>query len=135
MALPAAIIAAPPKPSVAPPICVGAYGEQIGLPLVGRLADVWNSSLQGDESKWIKKRDIVRTSAERVGRDPSSIEISLTIERPLPTTSAESEQYVADLTHLTELGVTHFVMDFGHPTSTEPVMRFVDEVIKKLKNH
>ena len=127
--------AAPPKPSVAPPICIGAYGEQIGLPLVGRLADVWNSSLQGDESKWIKKRDIVRTSAERVGRDPSSIEISLTIERPLPTTSAESEQYVADLTHLTELGVTHFVMDFGHPTSTEPVMRFVNEVIKKLKNH
>jgi alkanesulfonate monooxygenase SsuD/methylene tetrahydromethanopterin reductase-like flavin-dependent oxidoreductase (luciferase family) len=127
--------AAPPKPSVAPPICIGAYGEQIGLPLVGRLADVWNSSLQGDESKWIKKRDIVRTSAERVGRDPSSIEISLTIERPLPTTSAEADRYVADLTRLQSLGVTHFVMDFGHPTSTEPVMRFVDEVIKKLKNH
>jgi alkanesulfonate monooxygenase SsuD/methylene tetrahydromethanopterin reductase-like flavin-dependent oxidoreductase (luciferase family) len=125
--------AAPPKPSVAPPICVGAYGEQIGLPLVGRLADVWNSSLQGDESKWIKKRDIVRTSAERVGRDPSSIEISLTIERPLPTTSAEADRYVADLTRLQSLGVTHFVMDFGHPTSTEPVMRFVDEVIKIIK--
>jgi alkanesulfonate monooxygenase SsuD/methylene tetrahydromethanopterin reductase-like flavin-dependent oxidoreductase (luciferase family) len=125
--------AAPPKPSVAPPICIGAYGEQIGLPLVGRLADVWNSSLQGDESKWIKKRDIVRTSAERVGRDPSSIEISLTIERPLPTTSAEADRYVADLTRLQSLGVTHFVMDFGHPTSTEPVMRFVDEVIKIIK--
>jgi alkanesulfonate monooxygenase SsuD/methylene tetrahydromethanopterin reductase-like flavin-dependent oxidoreductase (luciferase family) len=127
--------AAPPKPSVAPPICIGAYGEQIGLPLVGRLADVWNSSLHGDESRWIKKRDIVRASAERVGRDPSSIEISLTIERPLPTTSAEADRYVADLTRLQSLGVTHFVMDFGHPTSTEPVMRFVDEVIKKLKNH
>ena len=125
--------AAPPKPSVVPPICIGAYGEQIGLPLVGRLADVWNSSLQGDESKWIKKRDIVRASAERAGCDPLSVEISLTIERPLPTTSAESEQYVADLTHLEELGVSHFVMDFGHPTSTEPVMRFVDEVIKKVK--
>ena len=125
--------AAPPKPSVAPPICVGAYGEQIGLPLVGRLADVWNSSLQGDESKWIKKRDIVRASAERVGRDPSSIEISLTIERPLPTTSAEADRYVADLTRLQSLGVTHFVMDFGHPTSTEPVMCFVDEVIKIIK--
>ena len=127
--------AAPPMPSVVPPICIGAYGEQIGLPLVGRLADVWNSSLHGDESRWIKKRDIVRASADRAGRDPSNIEVSLTIERPLPTTSAESEQYVADLTHLTELGVTHFVMDFGHPTSTEPVMRFVNEVIKKLKNH
>ena len=127
--------AAPPKPSVVPPICIGAYGEQIGLPLVGRLADVWNSSSHGDESRWIKKRDIVRASAERVGRDPSSIEISLTIERPLPTTSAEADRYVADLTRLQSLGVTHFVMDFGHPTSTEPVMRFVDEVIKKLKNH
>jgi alkanesulfonate monooxygenase SsuD/methylene tetrahydromethanopterin reductase-like flavin-dependent oxidoreductase (luciferase family) len=127
--------AAPPKPSVVPPICIGAYGEQIGLPLVGRLADVWNSSLHGDESRWIKKRDIVRASAERTGRDPSNIEVSLTIERPLPTTSAEADRYVADLTRLQSLGVTHFVMDFGHPTSTEPVMRFVDEVIKKLKNH
>jgi alkanesulfonate monooxygenase SsuD/methylene tetrahydromethanopterin reductase-like flavin-dependent oxidoreductase (luciferase family) len=125
--------AAPPKPSVVPPICIGAYGEQIGLPLVGRLADVWNSSLQGDESKWIKKRDIVRASAERAGRDPLSVEISLTIERPLPTNTEESERYVTDLLRLENLGVSHFVMDFGHPTSTEPVMRFVDEVIKKVK--
>jgi alkanesulfonate monooxygenase SsuD/methylene tetrahydromethanopterin reductase-like flavin-dependent oxidoreductase (luciferase family) len=125
--------AAPPKPSVVPPICIGAYGEQIGLPLVGRLADVWNSSLQGDESKWIKKRDIVRASAERAGRDPLSVEISLTIERPLPTNTEESERYVTDLLRLENLGVSHFVMDFGHPTSTEPVMRFVDEVVKKVK--
>lgn len=127
--------AAPPRPSVAPPICIGAYGEQIGLPLVGRLADVWNSSLQGDEQKWIKKRDIVRKSAELAGRDPSTVEISLTIERPLPTTSAESEQFVTDLNNLMNLGVTHFVMDFGHPKSLEPVIRFAEEVIKKAKLH
>ena len=125
--------AAPPKPRVVPPICIGAYGEQIGLPLVGRLADVWNSSLQGDESKWIKKRDIVRASAERAGRDPLSVEISLTIERPLPTNSEESDRYVTDLLRLKNLGVSHFVMDFGHPTSTEPIMRFVEEVISQIK--
>ena len=125
--------AAPPKPRVVPPICIGAYGEQIGLPRVGRLADVWNSSLQGDESKWIKKRDIVRASAERAGRDPLSVEISLTIERPLPTNTEESERYVTDLLRLKNLGVSNFVMDFGHPTSTEPVMRFVDEVISRIK--
>ena len=125
--------AAPPKPSVIPPICIGAYGEQIGLPMVGRLADVWNSSLHGHEDQWIKKRDIVRASAQQAGRDPKSIEISLTIERPLPTTDSESAQFADDLRHLIELGVSHFVLDFGHPKSTEPVLRFVEQVMKPIK--
>jgi hypothetical protein len=75
----------------------------------------------------------VRASAESVGRDPSSISISLTIERPLPTSSTESAQYIDDLTHLEKLGVSHFVMDFGHPKSTEPVLRFVEEVIAQIR--
>ena len=125
--------AAPPKPSVMPPICIGAYGEQIGLPMVGRLADVWNSSLHGNEDQWIKKRDIVRASAQQAGRDPKSIEISLTIERPLPTTDSESAQFADDLRHLIELGVSHFVLDFGHPKSTEPVLRFIEQVMQPIK--
>jgi len=124
--------AAPPKPNVIPPICIGAYGEQIGLPLVGRLADVWNSSLQGNEERWIQKRNIMHSSAEKNGRDPHSIEISLTIERGLPSTDSESQKYVEDLQHLCELGVSHFVMDFGHPKSTEPVLRFVEQVIRPI---
>ena len=124
--------AAPPRPSVIPPICIGAYGEQIGLPLVGRLADMWNSSVQGNEAQWIKKRDIMWASAEKAGRDPLSIEISLTIERSLPINEAESQQFVEDLTRLCEIGVSHFVMDFGHPQSTEPVLRFVEQVIHAL---
>ena len=125
--------AAPPKPSVMPPICIGAYGEQIGLPMVGRLADVWNSSLHGNEDQWIKKRDIVRASAQQAGRDPKSIEISLTIERPLPTTDSESAQFADDLRHLIELDVSHFVLDFGHPKSTEPVLRFIEQVMKPIR--
>ena len=106
--------------------------EQIGLPLVGRLADMWNSSVQGNEAQWIKKRDIMWASAEKAGRDPLSIEISLTIERSLPINEAESQQFVEDLTRLCEIGVSHFVMDFGHPQSTEPVLRFVEQVIHAL---
>ena len=124
---------APPRPSVIPPICIGAYGEQIGLPLVGRLADMWNSSVQGNEAQWIKKRDIMWASAEKAGREPQSIEISLTIERSLPNNEAESQQFVEDLMHLREIGVSHFVMDFGHPQSTEPVLRFVEQVIRNLR--
>jgi alkanesulfonate monooxygenase SsuD/methylene tetrahydromethanopterin reductase-like flavin-dependent oxidoreductase (luciferase family) len=33
--------AAPPLPEVVPPVCIGAFGEQIGLPLAGRIADMW----------------------------------------------------------------------------------------------
>ena len=125
--------AAPPRPTLVPPICIGAYGEQIGLPLVGRLADVWNASLQGSESGWVAKRDIVRASAERAGRNPDDVEISLTIERPLPTTDTESESFREDLARLVDLGVRHFVLDFGHPRSTEPVMRFVEQVMTPLR--
>ena len=125
--------AAPPRPTVVPPICIGAYGEQIGLPMVGRLADMWNASVQGNEERWIAKRDVVRASAEKAGRDPNDVEISLTIERALPTTDAESESFLADLSRLAGLGVGHFVLDFGHPRSTEPVIRFVEQVMKPLR--
>jgi alkanesulfonate monooxygenase SsuD/methylene tetrahydromethanopterin reductase-like flavin-dependent oxidoreductase (luciferase family) len=124
--------AAPPRPTVIPPVRIGAYGEQIGLPLVGRLADVWNSSIQGNEQSWLKKREIMRTSAEQAGRDPQSIEISLTIERALPTNDLESQQFIDDLMHLRELDIRHFVMDFGHPKSTEPVLRFVEQVMQPM---
>jgi len=37
------------------------------------------------------------------------------------------------LRHLIELGVSHFVLDFGHPKSTEPVMRFIEQVIQPIR--
>ena len=125
--------AAPPKPEVIPPVCIGAYGEQIGLPMVGRLADMWNASTQGNVERWLVKRDIVRASAEKSGRNPSDIQISLTIEKPLPNTDEESEILRTQLQTMADHGVEHFVMDFGHPQSTEPVMRFVEQVMRPMK--
>ena len=51
----------------------------------------------------------------------------------LPNTDAESQQLFDEISHLAELGVQHFVMDFGHPQSTEPVLRFVEEVMAPLR--
>jgi alkanesulfonate monooxygenase SsuD/methylene tetrahydromethanopterin reductase-like flavin-dependent oxidoreductase (luciferase family) len=124
---------APPLPTVVPPICVGASGEQVGLPLVGRLADAWNSFWYGDEDKWIHKRNIVRASAEAAGRNPDDIDMILTVERALPTTDAESEAMLADLARLHSLGVDHFVMDFGHPPTTEHVLRVEEQVLRPLR--
>jgi alkanesulfonate monooxygenase SsuD/methylene tetrahydromethanopterin reductase-like flavin-dependent oxidoreductase (luciferase family) len=123
---------APPLPDPVPRVCIGASGEQIGLPMVGRLADMWNSFFRTDED-WSHKLSIVRTAAEQAGRTMADIEVSTTVECPLPETDADSEQLVARLGHMAELGVQHFVMDFGNPQATEPILRFVEQVIHPLR--
>ncbi len=124
--------AAPPRPTVVPPVCIGASGEQIGLPLVGREADLWNTFIRSEES-FRRKLDIVRRSAEAAGRDPMSIELTTTVEKALPTTDAESAELREHLEGVVALGIQHLVMDFGHPQSTEPVERFVEQVLQPMK--
>jgi alkanesulfonate monooxygenase SsuD/methylene tetrahydromethanopterin reductase-like flavin-dependent oxidoreductase (luciferase family) len=123
---------APPLPDPVPRICIGASGEQIGLPMVGRLADRWNCWFRGDDD-WNRRKGIVHAAAEKAGRDPGDIEISNTVERPLPESDADSAALVELLEHRRSLGVTHFVMDFGNPRSTEPVLRFAEQVIAPMK--
>ena len=50
--------AATPRPDVTPRVCIGSSGEQIGLPIVGRQADVWNGRYR-DDADWQRKRGIV----------------------------------------------------------------------------
>jgi alkanesulfonate monooxygenase SsuD/methylene tetrahydromethanopterin reductase-like flavin-dependent oxidoreductase (luciferase family) len=124
--------AAPPLPNPVPRVCIGASGEQIGLPMVGRLADLWNCFYRGDDD-WHRRLGIVHAAAEKAGRDPADIEITNTVEKALPETDADSEQLLDVLRHRRDLGITHFVMDFGHPQSTEPVLRFVEQVMTPLR--
>lgn len=126
--------AAPPLPDPVPRICVGAGGEQIGLPLVGRLADMWNGPTRGGIETWQRRRDIVRASAERAGRDPDEIEVSVTLERALPDSDEQAEVLRDELATWFAAGVHHFVMDFGNPPSPEPVHRFAEQVIVPLRS-
>ncbi len=124
---------APPLPEVVPPICIGASGEKIGLPLAGRHADIWNGFPRGDDDDWRRKYDIVMTSATNAGRDATAIDVSTTLERALPEDDAQAEQLLADMARWVELGVTYFVMDFGNPKTTEHVDRFAEQVIQPLR--
>ena len=124
---------APPLPDPVPPICIGASGKKVGLPLVGRQADLWNSSMRGGDAEWMEKRGIVERSAEEAGRDPGVIAMSTTVERALPENDQESEEYRELLTHYRSLGVSHFVLDFGHPQSTDPIHRFVEQVMTPMR--
>ena len=124
--------AAPPLPEVVPPVCIGANGEQIGLPLAGRVGDMWHNGGRTEED-WLRKRDIVHRSAEAAGRDPAVIETGITIEQPLPETDAESAETLERIARWHDVGVDHFVMDFGNPASTEPIQRFSEQVIAPLR--
>ena len=119
---------APPLPDPVPRICIGSSGEKVGLPLVGRLADMWNGSFRDDEV-WKRRLGIVQAAAERAGRKANDIEVTTTVERALPETDAEAEQWVELLQHKADHGVQHFVLDFGHPQSLEPVQRFIEQVM------
>ncbi len=125
--------AAPPKPDPIPPICIGASGEKVGLPLAGRLADIWNGTSRGTDADWRRRYDIVMGAASAAGRDPADIQPSTTIERELPQSDADSAEYLELLQHRYELGVRHFVLDFGNPQNTEPVLRFVEQVLTPMR--
>lgn len=125
--------AAPPLPEVPPPICIGASGEQIGLKVAARHADIWNTPWRRDLAALRRKCGIVLDELERLGRDPAELEMSTTVERALPTTDGEAAEYAEFLASLVEVGIRHFVLDFGNPDSAEPAHRFAEQVISPLR--
>jgi alkanesulfonate monooxygenase SsuD/methylene tetrahydromethanopterin reductase-like flavin-dependent oxidoreductase (luciferase family) len=125
--------AATPRPDVVPPVCIGAQGEQVALPVVGRCADMWNLFFPGDD-EWKRKRAIVDAAAEAAGRDPASIASCVTVAGDLPDSDAASEEWLERVRHLAELGIAHVVFDFGHPLDPEPAERFGEQVIDQFRS-
>lgn len=124
---------APPHPQPLPPVLIGGNGEQLMLPLVGRQADMWNTGTGRGLEAFRHKRDIVRRSAEGAGRDPGDITLTVTHEAPLPQNADEAARWVEEIRTWKAEGVGHILLDFGHVTSTEPVMRFVEEVMPAVR--
>lgn len=63
-----------PRPDPIPPIVVGASGERM-LKVIARLADGWNAG--GDIETYRTRHDILRRACEEVGRDMSTVQLSL----------------------------------------------------------
>jgi alkanesulfonate monooxygenase SsuD/methylene tetrahydromethanopterin reductase-like flavin-dependent oxidoreductase (luciferase family) len=93
---------------------------------------MWHSVARTQDD-WVRKYDIVQRAAAAAGRDPAGIETGITIERPLPETDTESAELHELISGWHHIGVDHVVMDFGNPASTEPILRFVDQVIAPLR--
>jgi alkanesulfonate monooxygenase SsuD/methylene tetrahydromethanopterin reductase-like flavin-dependent oxidoreductase (luciferase family) len=124
--------AATPRPEVLPPVCIGSGGEQIGLPIVGRQADIWNGPFLGADD-YRRKRAIVDDAAAAAGRDPADIESCVTVAGDLPESDEDSEKWRERLARRAELGVSYFVLDFGHPLHPEPALRFAEQVMGSMR--
>jgi alkanesulfonate monooxygenase SsuD/methylene tetrahydromethanopterin reductase-like flavin-dependent oxidoreductase (luciferase family) len=123
---------ATPRPEVAPRVCIGSSGESIGLKIVGRRADVWNTGF-GDKESWQRKRDIVYEAANAFGRDDGDVTCCVTVAGQLPESGPDSEEWLQRLEGLRDLGISYFVLDFGHPLSVEPALRFAEEVMAPMR--
>ena len=93
-----------PRPIQKPhiPIWIGASGEQLMLPIVGRHADVWHMFAQPGGVE--RKARIVDEAAEKAGRDPSEIKRStaLSLSEPWDEVKQTIEAYAdAGVTYLT----------------------------------
>ncbi|HEX9990900.1 MAG TPA: LLM class flavin-dependent oxidoreductase [Chloroflexia bacterium] len=128
-----------PRPAFPPPIMIGGGGEKLVLPLVGRMADIWDRYHGGapgevDLESYRRKRDIVRKHAAEAGREPESVAQSFTIENgQLPGSREDSDTWLTHLRPLVDLGVRQFILGFGHVTEADKVRRFAEEVIAPLR--
>jgi hypothetical protein len=121
------------------PIMIGARGEKLMLPLIARVADIWDI-FHGetydtvDLETYRRKRDILHEHMQTAGREPGEITQSISIgQAKLPNSPQESQRWVEHLGVLVELGLRQFILDCGHVTSTEPVTRFAEEVMPTVK--
>ena len=106
-----------------PPIWIGANRPQLGLPLVGRQADVWHGWGGGYADKW----DVVKRSAEKAGRDPSQIarSSSLSISEPWDEVRKNYEQHLAN-------GVSYLVVEWPSE-GRERLDEFIEKVLPDLR--
>tara|TARA_B100001778_G_scaffold184192_1_gene151700 strand:- start:369 stop:599 length:231 start_codon:yes stop_codon:yes gene_type:complete len=71
---------------------------------------------------------------ERAGRSRDDVQFSLTIERALPQTSGEVDEFGTLLGELVDDGIEHFVLDFGNPETADEADLFIEQVMKPLRN-
>lgn len=88
-----------------PPLWIGANGERLTLPIAGRHADVWHGS--GSVDTLARRARIVRTAAQRAGRDPHSVALAswLSLSEPWDEVKGRVEA-------LRQLGFSYLVVSW-----------------------
>ncbi len=98
------------------PIMIGGGGEKVTLKLTAQYADLWNGF--GPPETWSHKSEVLTNWCEEVGRDPSEIErtISLNRDNDMPN----------NLDAYLEAGATHFILGMGVPADYNQIEQLVN---------
>jgi F420-dependent oxidoreductase-like protein len=107
-----------------PPVWIGAAGEKLMLPIVGRHADAWHSF--GSADNLARKWTIVEDHARKAGRDPSAIvrATGLSLSEPWDEVRSTAAK-------LHRIGVSYLTVSW--PSEGKPRLEeFVDQVMPEL---
>ena len=104
-----------PAPVRSPiPILIGGGGEKVTLKLTAQYADLWNGF--GPPEKWQHKNSVLNNWCETVGRDPTEIE---------RTVSINHKDVPGNLDAFAEAGATHIILGLGEPWDYDLVEKLV----------
>jgi alkanesulfonate monooxygenase SsuD/methylene tetrahydromethanopterin reductase-like flavin-dependent oxidoreductase (luciferase family) len=144
-----------PLPSDPPIVMVGASGEQLGLRVVARHADWWNTTAPTPEAL-TAKRDVLAEHCKKIGRDVDDILVNWQCQvvaigdseaearriaeaAPLYQQSSSDgvvgtpEQVTARLQEFVAAGVRDFNLRFADFPHTEGMQRFAREIAPRLR--
>lgn len=124
-----------PRPA-GPPLLLAGAGPRM-LDIVARQADVWNTAWHDLPKSVRAPLDTIRAACERVGRDPTTLEVSASVAvaypdlgqpaRRGPFLSGNADE-VADALHgYADLGVSHVIVEVA-PFSEPALDRFAEAV-------
>jgi alkanesulfonate monooxygenase SsuD/methylene tetrahydromethanopterin reductase-like flavin-dependent oxidoreductase (luciferase family) len=145
---------AEPRPATPPLLMIGASGEQLGLRLVARYADWWNTTAP-EPADLQRKIDVLTEHCQKVGRDVEDILINwqcqvvsigdsqqeaqaIADRNPLyPHNKAGAiigtpEQVAAKLQSFVDVGVRDFILRFADFPRLDGVRRFEREIAPKI---
>jgi len=123
-----------PRPG-GPPVMVAGAGPRM-LRLAARYADSWNTAWHAEPESAIARIESVRAACAVEGRDPGSLEITVSVGIGYPDLGAVtprsgltgSVEHVADAFRgYAELGVKHIMIEFA-PYTTEALDRVANAV-------
>ncbi len=99
---------------------------------MARYADWWNSGAA--PAVYAHKLEVLRKHCDDVGRDFATIVKTAQVELPAPSDAASSQQTAARLREYVDLGVTHFMLDFGIVTDPAVVRRIGEDVLAQFRS-
>ena len=141
-----------------PPILIGGGGEQLTLKMVARYADAWNAFGTPDIFK--HKIEVLQRHCEAIGRDPITIEKSVSMPPVLSKDRSKLDAMLADMASrramsideakaamlwgspddaikkieaYRDLGVTHIILSLRAPYDAAQLELFANEVVPALR--